>query len=152
MIVPAVAVHQLVGLKKMEKGARDAFRWLGRGNRWLMAWKEGEAVKVEGMDYHWQRERKVWDRLQLLECLLLLGVTLLTGDPDLLPGGEDGVAWLPDLVVEVVEGFVPRFLGLEEKEPAQPAATQYQVGHSVCHHHDLADHHVAGLPCDQSPE
>ena len=37
------------------------------------------------------------------------GVTLLTGDPDLLPGGGED-----DLVVENVEGFVPRFLGLEE--------------------------------------
>ena len=82
------------------------------------AYVKREDMKVEGMDYHRQRERKVWDRLQLLECLLLLGVTLLTGDPDLLPGGEDGVARLPNLVVEVVEGFVPRFLGLEEKEPA----------------------------------
>ena len=31
--------------------------------------KEGEAMKVEGMEYSRQRERKVWDRFQLLECL-----------------------------------------------------------------------------------
>eukprot|EP00090_Calanus_glacialis_P017086 TRINITY_DN26699_c0_g1_i1.p1 TRINITY_DN26699_c0_g1~~TRINITY_DN26699_c0_g1_i1.p1 ORF type:complete len:831 (-),score=407.19 TRINITY_DN26699_c0_g1_i1:535-3027(-) len=123
VIVPAVAVQQLDGLKKTEKGARDAIRWLerelGRGNRWLRAQKEGEAMKVEGREYPRQRERKDWDRFQLLECLHYFisrgGVTLLTGDPDLLTGGEDGVGWLPDLVVENVEGFVPRFLGLEEK-------------------------------------
>ena len=76
-------------------------------------------MKVEGREYPRQRERKDWDRFQLLECLHYFisrgGVTLLTGDPDLLPGGEDGVGWLPDLVVENVEGFVPRFLGLEKE-------------------------------------
>jgi len=123
VIVPAVAVQQLDGLKKSEKGARDAIRWLerelGRGNRWLRAQKEGESTKVENECYPRQRDRKDWDRFQLLECLNYFiskgGVTLLTGDPDLLTGGEVGLGLLPDLNVENVEGFVPRFLGLEEK-------------------------------------
>jgi len=123
VIVPAVAVQQLDGLKKTEKGARDAIRWLerelGRGNRWLRAQKEGEARKLEGKDYPRQRDKKEWDRFQLFECLNYFVsrgvVTLLTGDMDLLSGGEDGVAMLPDLTVENVEGFVPRFLGLDEK-------------------------------------
>jgi len=123
VIVPAVAVQQLDGFKKTEKGARDAIRWLerelGRGNRWLRAQKEGEAIKLEGKEYPRQRERKDWDRFQLLECLNYFasrgGVTLLTGDMDLLSGGEAGVGMLPDLIVENVDGFVPRFLGLEEK-------------------------------------
>jgi len=123
VIVPAVAVQQLDGLKKSEKGARDAIRWLerelGRGNRWLRAQKEGESTKVENECYPRQRDRKDWDRFQLLECLNYFipkgAVTLLTGDPDLLTGGEVGLGLLPDLNVENVEGFVPRFLGLEEK-------------------------------------
>jgi len=123
VIVPAVAVQQLDGLKKSEKGARDAIRWLerelGRGNRWLRAQKEGEAMKIEDKDYPRQRDRKDWDRFQLLECLNYFitkgGVTLLTGDPELLTGGEMGMGLLPDLNVENVEGFVPRFLGLDEK-------------------------------------
>ena len=73
VIVPAVAVQQLDGLKKTEKGARDAIRWLerelGRGNRWLRAQKDEEAMKVEGREYPRLRERKDWDRFQLLECL-----------------------------------------------------------------------------------
>ena len=64
-------------------------------------------------------DRKDWDRFQLLECLNYFitkgGVTLLTGDPELLTGGEMGMGLLPDLNVENVEGFVPRFLGLDEK-------------------------------------
>jgi len=123
VIVPAVAVQQLDGLKKSEKGARDAIRWLerelGRGNRWLRAQKEGESMKVEDKCYPRQRDRKEWDRFQLLECLNYFvskgGVTLLTGDPELLTEGELGLGLLPDLNVENVEGFVPRFLGLEEK-------------------------------------
>jgi len=123
VIVPAVAVQQLDGLKKSEKGARDAIRWLerelGRGNRWLRAQKEGETRKLDGKDYPRQRDRKEWDRFQLLECLNYFvsrgGVTLLTADPDLLSGEEEGVGMLPDLTVENVEGFVPRFLGLDDK-------------------------------------
>lgn len=121
VIVPAVAVQQLDGLKKTEKGARDAIRWLerelGRGNRWLRAQKEGEAMKMEDREYPRQRDRKDWDRFQLFECLNFFiskgGVTLLTGDTALLTGADVGL--LPDLIVENVEGFVPRFLGLDEK-------------------------------------
>ena len=57
-------------------------------------------MKMEGREYPRQRQRKDWDRFQLLECLHYFiswgGVTLPTGDPDLLSGGEDGVGWLPD--------------------------------------------------------
>ena len=41
---------------------------------------------------------------------------------------------------------------LHSQGVAMPAATQYQVWCVVLHHHDLTDHHVAGVPCDQSPE
>jgi len=121
VIVPAIAVQQLDGLKKTEKGARDAIRWLerelGRGNKWLRAQKEGEALKLEGREYPRQRDRKDWDWFQLQECLHYFsnkgGVILLTGDKDLLT--RQGNLLLPDLIVENVEGFVPRFLGLDEK-------------------------------------
>ena len=77
-------------------------------------------MKVEVRDYPRQRERKGWDRFLLLECLhdfiIIGGVTLMTGGPDLLPGVEDGVGWLPNMVVKIVEGFVPRFLGWRRRE------------------------------------
>merc|ERR1711915_1056664 len=123
VIVPAIAVQQLDGLKKTEKGARDAIRWLerelGRGNKWLRAQKEGETLKLEGREYPRQRDRKDWDWFQLQECLHYfsnkggVSVILLTGDKDLLT--RQGNLLLPDLIVENVEGFVPRFLGLDEK-------------------------------------
>ena len=123
-----------MGKKKVMKHMAEL--WLRQEVKELEkeAGKEGGVVVVDGqalstnlqmvkrtlgLKYPRLRERKDWDRFQLLECLQYFmnrgGVTLLTGDPDLLTGGEDGVGWLPDLVVENVEGFVPRFLGLEEK-------------------------------------
>ena len=67
-LVPSVAVRQLDSLKKSERGAREAIRWLerelSRGTDWLRAQKPEESLPlerpVEGLDR---------SQLQLLECL-----------------------------------------------------------------------------------
>jgi len=114
LVVPAVAVHQLDFLKRSEKGARDAIRWLerelGRGNSRLRAQGEGEARRLEESSYPRQRDRTAWQRFQLLECVnhfLNIGttVTLVTGDLEVLSGEAELPALEGDWRVEDLESF-----------------------------------------------
>ena len=122
VVVPSVAVRQLDSLKKSERGAREAIRWLerelSRGSDWLRAQKPEESLAleppVEGLDRF---------ELQLLECLSFFissqagkDVTLLTGNKDILDGGTAFLGELRDkLNIENIDGFVPRYLGIADR-------------------------------------
>ena len=61
-------------------------------------------------------------QLQLLECLSFfisssgLELTLLTGDKDILDGGTEFLGELRDkLHIENIDGFVPRYLGIADR-------------------------------------
>lgn len=122
VVVPSVAVIQLDGLKKSERGAREAIRWLerelGRGSRWLRAQKQEESLELQS-----QTEALSKHQLQLLQCLEFFiacngpkDVTLLTGNKDILDGGAEILGETRDkLNVENIEGFVPRFLGISDQ-------------------------------------
>ena len=122
VIIPTIAVQQLDGLKKTERGAREAIRWLerelSRGNKWLKAQKSGESSVVEGQTGNVSKHQ-----LQLLQCLAYqvsrFGaemVTLLTGDKDIISGDIEFLGNIRDEIrVENVEGFVPRVLGVPDK-------------------------------------
>ena len=122
VVVPAVVVHQLDGLKKSERGAREAIRWLerelSRGSRGLRAQKKEESVALE-------RPTETVSKydLQLLECLAFFiscngpgDVTLLTANKEILDGGSEILGEIKEkLNVENIEGFVPRFLGISDR-------------------------------------
>jgi hypothetical protein len=123
LLVPAVAVQQLDFLKRTERGAREAIRWLerelGRGNARLRAQAEGESRRLEGEAGErprQSRDRAAWERGQLAECIhhfLVAGarVTLVTGDPAIL----SGEVALPELEgewrVEDLETFAAKLGG-----------------------------------------
>ena len=116
-VVPAVTVQQLDFLKRSERGAREAIRWLerelGRGNAHVRAQAEGEARKLEGAEYPRQRERAAWQRFQLLECIqyfLVSGsaVCLVTADTEVLSGEVELPQLQGDWRVEDLETFGSR--------------------------------------------
>ena len=121
VVVPSVAVRQLDSLKKVERGAREAIRWLerelSRGSDWLRAQKPEESLALE-------QPVESLDRfeLQLLECLAFFissqgrEVTLLTGNKDILAGETAFLGELRDkLNIENIDGFVPRYLGIADR-------------------------------------
>jgi len=120
LIIPTIAVHQLDGLKKTERGAREAIRWLerelARGNKWLKAQKSGETSTVENSTGNTSKHQ-----LQLVQCLAFYvgrneSVTLLTGDHDILNGEVEFLGDMKkEIRIESVDGFVPRVLGLNDK-------------------------------------
>jgi len=120
LIIPTIAVHQLDGLKKTERGAREAIRWLerelARGNKWLKAQKSGETSTVENSTGNISKHQ-----LQLVQCLAFYvgrneSVTLLTGDHDILNGEVEFLGDMKkEIRIESVDGFVPRVLGLNDK-------------------------------------
>ena len=125
LVVPTVAVQQLDNLKKNERGAREAIRWLerelARGNKWLRAQKQDETSGLEEVEVASTATKQ---QVQLLQCLAFLvakcqdadTVTLLTGDQGLLNGDAEFLAALgTSVTVENVDGFVPRVLGGADK-------------------------------------
>ena len=121
VVVPSVAVRQLDSLKKSERGAREAIRWLerelSRGTDWLKAQKPEESLPLERPGETLERSQ-----LQLLECLSFFissqgqEVTLLTGDKDILEGGTEFLGEIRDkLHIENIDGFVPRYLGIADR-------------------------------------
>ena len=122
VVVPSVAVRQLDSLKKSERGAREAIRWLerelSRGSRGLRAQKQEESLPLNSPGESLSK----YD-LQLLECLSYFissngpkDVTLLTGNKEILRGETEILGEIREkLNVENIEGFVPRFLGIPER-------------------------------------
>ena len=117
LLVPAIAVQQLDSLKRTERGAREAIRWLerelGRGNSHLRAQGEGEARKLEGLEVPKQRERSAWERVQLLECVAHLlhtgaSVTLVTEDTAVLSGEAELPQMEGEWRVEDLQSFQSR--------------------------------------------
>jgi len=119
VIVPDVVVHELDAVKKMNRVAREAIRWLerelGRGNRSMRAQRSEEMMKME-MEYPHRRERARWNMFQVLECAQFLAkqdnyVTLLTG----LKQGEEELSFQESIslsfgvCVEQVDGFLARW-------------------------------------------
>ena len=120
IVVPMTVVQQLDSLKKNERGAREAIRWLerelSRGNKWLRAQKQDEVSSDD------QQTRNVSKhQAQLLQCLAYFvsktgNITLLTSDTDMVTGDLEMFGSMKkNISVEHVEGFVPRVLGIKDK-------------------------------------
>lgn len=124
LVIPTVTIRELDMLKKTERGAREAIRWLerelSRGNHWLRAQKPEEVVELEKGSSTLTR-----DQVKLLQCLTYFSsksggerVILLSGDQDTLNGDKDFLADIKDRVsVENVEGFLTRMSGVPYRGP-----------------------------------
>ena len=122
VVIPMVAVQQLDSLKKTERGAREAIRWLerelARGNKWLQAQKAEDKKLVED-----PKNNLTKHQLLLVQCLAYFvsrngvsSVTFLTGNQDILNGDLDFLGDIRnDIRVENVENFVPRVLGIADE-------------------------------------
>ena len=122
LIIPSVAVSELDFLKKTERGAREAIRWLerelSRGNEWLRAQKPEEVVDDVSVSSSCTR-----DQVKLLQCLAYFSsrsvgerVILLTGDQDIQD--KEFLSHIKDHVrVENVENFLPRMSGGGHRGP-----------------------------------
>lgn len=122
LIIPSVAVRELDSLKKTERGAREAIRWLerelSRGNEWLRAQKPEEVVEDVSVSNSCTK-----DQVKLLQCLAYFSsrsggerVILLTGDQDI-----QDMEFLTEIKthvkVETVESFLPRMSGGGHRGP-----------------------------------
>ena len=122
LIIPSVAVRELDMLKKTERGAREAIRWLerelSRGNEWLRAQKPEEVAEGVSVSNNCTK-----DQVKLLQCLAYFSsrsggerVILLTGEQDIQD--MEFLTEIKDHVrVENVESFLPRMSGGGQRGP-----------------------------------